>query len=319
MSRCSNPNCFVHDGDTCCMGELNHEDCPSWSRSKPTEKSDQERNENNISFRVPWSSSSLGSSDLSRLYQQGPSIFIGLLGAQNTGKTTFLAANYLQLLSGEKYNNFEFCGSQTLGAWESIASWARINNEKQMPSFPPHTPRGVDRTPGILHFGLQDVNDKIKNIFLTDAPGEWFTRWAIDVDAIDAAGAKWTASQSDAFLIFADCEKLAGEERSVARRELRTIIERLGESVGSRPTVLVWAKSDKQPTEGIKRAIQNALERNIPHAKEFEVTVEDPASFARVFESVLNEAWTPKFCEPITEPILGSSSFLAFRGHHAKS
>ncbi|ALO41816.1 hypothetical protein PP2015_1304 [Pseudoalteromonas phenolica] len=301
------------------MGELNHEDCPSWSRNKKTNNSDPEEKESNFTFRVPWSSSALGCSDLSRLYQQGPSIFIGLLGAQNTGKTTFLAANYLQLLSGEKYNNFEFCGSQTLGAWESIASWARINNEKQMPSFPPHTPRGVDRTPGILHFVLQDVNDKIKNIFLTDAPGEWFTRWAIDVDAIDAAGAKWTASQSDAFLIFADCEKLAGEERSVARRELRTIIERLGESIGSRPAVLVWAKSDKQPTEAIKRAIQSALERNIPHAKEFEVTVEDPASFARVFESVLNEAWTPKFCEPITEPIMGSSSFLAFRGHHAKS
>ncbi|MDW1986916.1 hypothetical protein R7Q46_21175 [Vibrio sp. 811] len=300
------------------MGELNHEDCPSWSSNIGVDKIGPEKKENDIAFRVPWSSSALGSSDLSRLYQQGPSIFIGLLGAQNTGKTTFLAANYLQLLSGKKYNNFEFCGSQTLGAWESIASWARINNEKQLPSFPPHTPRGVDRTPGILHFALQDSNDKIKNIFLTDAPGEWFTRWAIDVDAIDAAGAKWTASQSDAFLIFADCEKLAGEERSVARRELRTIIERLGESVGSRPTVLVWAKSDKQPSEGIKKAIQRALENNIHHAKEIEVTVEDPASFTIALGSILNEVWVPTFCEPIKEPILGNTSFLAFRGHHEK-
>ena len=113
-------------------------------------------------------------------------------------------------------------------------------------------------------------------------------------------------------------EKLAGEERSVARRELRTIIERLGESVGSRPTGLVWAKSDKQPTEGIKKAIQRALESNIPHAKQFEVTVEDPVSFTIALESILNEVWAPTFCEPITEPIIGNTPFFAFRGHHEK-
>lgn len=300
------------------MGELNHEDCPSWNNNKEASKVVSKNRESEVTSRVPWSSSALGCSDLLRMYQQGQSIFVGLLGTQNTGKTTFLVANYLQLLSGEKYNNFEFCGSQTLGAWESIASWSRINNEKQLPSFPPHTPRGVERTPGILHFGLQDIQGIVKNIFLTDAPGEWFARWAIDVDAVDATGAKWTASHSDAFLIFADCEKLAGEERSVARRELRTIIERLGESIGSRPAILVWAKSDKQPIEGIKRAIQRALESNIPHAKEFEVTVEDPASFTKVLESILKESWCPAFCEPIAEPIIAYTPFLAFRGHHEK-
>jgi len=318
MNRCSNSHCFAHEGDTCCMGELNHEDCPSWTHSKEITNSNTTSKETNIVSRVPWSSAALGSSDLARLYQQGPSILIGLLGAQNTGKTTFLAANYLQLLSGEKYKSVEFCGSQTLGAWESIASWARINNEKQLPSFPPHTPRGVERTPGILHFSFKGAKEIVKNIFLTDSPGEWFTRWAVDIDAIDASGAKWTAEHSDAFLIFADCEKLGGEERSVARRELRTIIERLGESVGSKPTILVWAKSDKQPTEGIKKAIQRALESNIPQAKEVEVSVEEPTSFTKALESILTEVWEPRFCESIMEPVLGHTSFLAFRGHNEK-
>ncbi|WP_161568616.1 hypothetical protein [Pseudoalteromonas phenolica] len=52
MGRCSNPNCFVDEGDTCCMGELNHEDCPSWSRNKKTNNSDPEEKESNFTFRV---------------------------------------------------------------------------------------------------------------------------------------------------------------------------------------------------------------------------------------------------------------------------
>lgn len=317
MSKCSNSNCFVHEGDTCCMGELNHETCSSWNPNKDVKTSPM-IDENDVSSRLPWSSAALGHSDLLRMYQQGPSIMIGLLGAQNTGKTTFLAANYLQLLLGEKYETGEFCGSQTLGAWESIASWARINNENQLPSFPPHTPRGVERTPGLLHFGLKDINDVVKNIFLTDAPGEWYTRWAVTGDAVDAVGAKWTALHSDAFIIFADCEKLGGDERSTARRELRMIIERLGESVGLRPTLLVWAKSDKEPSDGIKRAIQRALESNIPHAREVEVTVAKPNSFIKALDLILTEAWTPNFCLPIAEPIMGNTPFIAYRGHHEK-
>ncbi len=318
MNRCSNQNCFVHEGESCCLGELNYEACSSWNQNKKVVKNGSINKEPTSASRVPWSSAALGSSDLLRLYQQGPSILIGLLGAQNTGKTTFLAANYLQILSGEKYKNFEFCGSQTLGAWESIASWARINNEQQLPSFPPHTPRGVERTPGILHFGLKDSKGVVKNIFLTDSPGEWFTRWSIDVNAIDAQGAKWTTLHSDAFLIFADCDKLGGEDRSTARRELRTIIERLGESVGARPVILVWAKSDNQPNESIKRAIQTSLKTNIPQAKEVEVSVTDPISFINALELILLKSWASNYCEPILEPILDNTLFLAFRGHNEK-
>ncbi|TMO84503.1 hypothetical protein CWC15_10790 [Pseudoalteromonas spongiae] len=298
------------------MGELDHEQCPSWNIKKQDEKQSNELAERDISSRVSWSSSSLGSTDLATIYHQSPSILIGLLGAHNTGKTTFLAANYLQLLSGKCLSSGEFCSSFTLGAWESIASWARINNDKQLPSFPPHTPRGIDRAPGVLHFGLKSGERKVKNIFLTDAPGEWFTKWSIKADSSEAVGAHWTASHSDAFLVFADCEKLSGEDRSTARRELRTIIERLGEVVGSKPVILIWAKSEHHPPEGIKRAIKRALEENLPQAIEKKVSVSEPSSFQIALDSLIKKAWHPFKGQNIVEPILNNTPFYAFRGHH---
>jgi hypothetical protein len=316
MSRCSNSNCFVHDGEQCCLGELDHEKCSSWNSTEQDKKPNKQLNEREVSSRVSWSSSSLGSSDLMTFYHQAPSILVGLLGAHNTGKTTFLAANYLQLISGSDYSSGDFCSSFTLGAWESIASWARINNDKQLPSYPPHTPRGIERTPGILHMGLKSEEGKVKNIFLTDAPGEWFTRWAIDVDSREAKGAKWTAEQSDAYLIFADCEKLCGEDRSTARRELRTIIERLGEVIGGKPAILIWAKSEHQPPDGIKKAIQRALADNVPHAVELDVTVRDPKSFQRALDALLIAAWHPPKCKKIVEPVIKNTPFHAFRGHN---
>ncbi|WP_421420501.1 TRAFAC clade GTPase domain-containing protein (plasmid) [Pseudoalteromonas lipolytica] len=316
MQQCSNSNCFVHDGEACCLGELDHEQCPSWNSNKQDQKQSDELAARDISSRVSWSSSSLGSADLASIYHQSPSILIGLLGAHNTGKTTFLAANYLQLLSGKGFSSGDFCSSFTLGAWESVASWARINNDKQLPSFPPHTPRGIDRAPGVLHFGLKSDDQKVKNIFLTDAPGEWFAKWAINADSSDAEGAKWTASHSDAFLVFADSEKLSGENRSSARMELRTIIERLGEVVGSKPVTLIWAKSEHHPKEGIKRAIKRALEENVPQATEMEVSVSEPATFQIALDSLIKKAWHPLKGQNIVEPILNNTPFYAFRGHH---
>ncbi|WP_434998503.1 TRAFAC clade GTPase domain-containing protein [Pectobacterium brasiliense] len=314
MSQCSNPNCFVHDGEKCCMGEMSPSDCLCWNKSASDAMVDAPENYINPS-RVPWSSAALGSSDLVRLYQQGPSILIGLLGAENTGKTTFLAANYSLLLTGHFYDVAGFCGSQTLGAWESIAANTRFTSNNT-PSFPPHTPRGLERTPGILHLALKDVKNTVKNIFFTDSPGEWFTRWAIDPDAVDAKGAKWTTSHSDAFFIFADCEKLSSSERGAARRELRAIIERLGESVGKRPVTLIWAKSDINPKEQIKSAIQEALLRNIPHAKEVEVTVNSAKTMLIAVDDLLQKAWSPLNSIHLVEPILQNNPFFAYRGHN---
>ena len=314
--RCSNPQCYAHEGESCYMGEINLDDCDCW-KGKTQEKKSTSINIKDVSSRLPWSSAALGSSDIAHLNHQGNTTLVGVLGAANSGKTTFLMANYLRLLAGEKLSCGDVCSSFTLGAWESIASFARLgNNSSQRSSFPPHTPRGEGRNPGILHLGVRLEDKCVKNLLVTDAPGEWFSKWAINADAKDAEGAKWTVEHSDAFLIFADCEKLCGEQRGTARREVREIIERLATSVRQRPVILVWAKSDYEPPDEIKIAITDALTRHLPSAKTFSVTKDDPALFTQVLNELLKIVWAPSINHPILEPIVKQTPFYAFRGHH---
>lgn len=316
--ECSNPTCFVHVGESCSEGESDVNCCKHWT--KQTNKEISEPAEIiKKPVRVPWSGSALGSSDLMNITPRGRSILIGVLGAQNTGKTTLLTGNYLQLLRGKMVADATFAGSQTLGAWESLASWARFDSTSPLASFPPHTPRGTERIPGLLHFALRKNNDEFRDILLTDAPGEWFTRWSIEQNASDAVGAKWVVENADAFLIFADCEKLSGSKRGQARSELRQLIERLGNHVKNRPTTLVWAKNDQVPREGIVNAIRKALNENIPHAVEVDTTIEKPESLTAALETVVSATWSPPLSIPIFEPVIQTNPFAAFRGRYANT
>jgi hypothetical protein len=274
-------------------------------------------NHNEAASGVLWSSAAFGCSDIVHLSHQGNTTLIGVLGAPNSGKTTFLMANYLQLLAGEKLSCGDICSSFTLGAWESIASFARYgNNNNQLSSFPPHTPRSTERSPGMLHLGMRLNDERVKNLLLTDAPGEWFSRWSINSDAKEAQGAKWTVDHSDAFLVFADCEKLCGQQRGSARNEVRQIIDKLGTQAGERPVLLIWAKSDHTPSDDIKTTITDALSRALPNARQCSVTKENPVSFIQALNQLLETVWRPDLNHPIFEPVMKHTPFYAFRGHH---
>jgi len=316
--RCSNPHCYVHEGETCALGEMEYGLCASWSSTKSETETDT-ANTHTTSARVPWSGSALGLADLANLSPRGRTILIGVLGAHDTGKTTLLTGNYLQLLLGKPLANARFVGSRTLGAWESLAAWIRFDDAARPPSFPPHTPRGTSRVPGLLHFALRDSEDKFRDVLLTDAPGEWFTRWAIKEDAPDAEGARWLVRNADAFLVFADCKRIAttNPKRGTARNELRQLLERLGNHVANRPTALIWAKDDIEPNPEIRTAIQQVLAKQIPHALEISSSTNRPDSLTKALEAVLNPIWTqPQACR-ILEPILNHEPFYAFRGDHA--
>jgi hypothetical protein len=316
--HCSNPNCFAHDGETCHLGEMDHTHCASWTTPN-TEELSTENASSTISARVPWSGSALGLADLANLTPRGRSILVGVLGAHDAGKTTLLTGNYLQLLRGNSLLDAQFAGSQTLGAWESLAAWTRFDDAARPPSFPPHTPRGTSRVPGLLHIALRNAQNEFRDVLLTDAPGEWFTKWAINENAHDAEGAKWSIHHADAFLVFADCQRLAptNPKRGTARNELRQLLERLSNHVEKRPTALIWAKADIEPHPDIKTAIQQALKQQIPHAVEVESTTTQPESLIKALESVLRPTWTPSCALPITEPVVLHQSFTAFRGHYA--
>jgi hypothetical protein len=316
--RCTNPNCFVYDGEGCNLGETDLAQCSSWCATIP-EADSEAISLPTTTIRVPWSGSALGLADMANLSPRSRTILIGVLGAHDAGKTTLLTGNYLQLLQGQSLANARFAGSRTLGAWEALAAWTRFEDAARPASFPPHTPRGTSRVPGLLHLALRNTKGEFRDVLLADAPGEWFSRWAIKEDALEAEGARWVVRNADAFLVFADCFRLAtaNRERGTARKELRELLERLSNHVGNRPTTLVWAKDDIEPNAEIRSSIQQTLARQIPHAIEVSSSTNQPASLTKAMEAALFPAWSPLPASYLVEPVLHQQPFSAFRGSHA--
>lgn len=315
--KCSDSNCYVHEGQGCMMGHIDLADCECYNSEAATET--EEASPKPVDgAKVPWTGSALGLTDLVTLLPRGRSILVGVLGAHDAGKTTLLLGTYLKCLHGSKIAEAEFAGSRTLAAWESLAAWARLEDATNKPHFPPHTPRGADRAPGILHLALRRSDQSHRDVLLTDAPGEWFTSWAINEEANDAEGARWTVEHADVFLVFADCVRLTGKDRGNARNDLRQLIERLGKHIGNRPVILVWTKTDEAPLEsvpeGFQKAIRRAVEENLLLVKEASTSVKEPETLTEALSLALNEVWQPAYAQPLTAPVLDHHPFSAFRG-----
>lgn len=319
IRRCANPHCNVHDGETCVLGELGPESCSEWqsipAEANPISEPDALPSE----ARVPWSGSALGLSDLMLLLPRSKHILIGVLGAHNGGKTTLLAANYLLMLQGRHMADAMFSGSRTLHAWESLASWMRFEDSARPPTFPPHTPRASNRVPGLLHIALRRKEGDFRDVLLADAPGEWFSSWAVNESAPQAEGARWLSKHSDAFLVVADCLRLSGPERGLARKELLQLLDRLSNHIADRPVTLLWTKSEHEVSQGIKNAIRDALESNFPRSSEFAVSIKIPESFAKPIDAVVSEVWCSTPISEITLEVKTQDPFLSFRGHHVQA
>ena len=233
-------------------------------------------------FRVSWTGSPMGAQDVRLLTARSRVLYIGLVGADNAGKTTFLALLYALLRQGQAIPGYRFAGSYTLPGWEAIASHLTFKEGKTEIQFPPHTSRSTSRdegrVPGLLHLALRPETEPspLVDVIFTDAPGEWFTGWILRHDAETAAGARWMYQHSDAFLLFADRERLTGPQRGPARGEIKELADRLTHQLGTRPLGLVWSKSDMpndrpQFLADISQHLQHAAPR---HHREFEVSVE---------------------------------------------
>lgn len=317
--RCANPHCNVHDGETCVLGELVPESCSEWQSISAEVNLSSESNAFASEARVPWSGSALGLSDLMLLLPRSKHILVGVLGAHNGGKTTLLAANYLLMLQGRRMADAMFSGSRTLHAWESLASWMRFEDSARPPTFPPHTPRASNRVPGLLHIALRREGGDFRDVLLADAPGEWFSSWAVNESAPQAEGARWLSAHSDAFLVVADCLRLSGPERGLARKELLQLLDRLSNHIAGRPVTLLWTKSEHEVPAGIKNAIGDALASNFPRATEYSVSITSPESFAKPVDAIVSEAWCSTPVSEIALEIKTQDPFLSFRGHHVQA
>jgi hypothetical protein len=284
-------------------------------------KNEEEKNQAEDAFLLPWSSNSLGIVDLQFVAGRSKPLLIGIIGPHNAGKTTLLTVLYLLLSQGWRVKGRRFAGSYTLGGWENLAHSLRWT-PNQGPHFPPHTPNDAGRLPGLLHLAFRRDDGVLEDVLLTDAPGEWFERWAIDKSAPDLDGARWISRNSDAFMFLFDSEALIGEDRGEARTNAMTLAQRLGGELMGRPVAAVWSKSDLQVKETIKSALTANYRKQFEHRQEFSVSVDPEGDTTKVTKESFIEllSWLLE-SHSRTEsviPVLGiqqpSDPMLSFRG-----
>jgi hypothetical protein len=157
-----------------------------------------------------------------------------------------------------------------------------------------------------------------RDILFADAPGEWFTRWAINRDDEQAAGARWLSTHATAFLLIADCDALSGSSPGGARSALQLLTQRLAAERRGRSVALVWAKSDKKVPVELREALSEYTHRIIPDIEEFSVTVypseEADVALQSAFLKLLE--WVTSVAEPrftVPPPRISSSDpFLIY-------
>ncbi len=256
--KCNTSHCHPEDNE-CQAGHHSLSVCPHLIRS---EGATEAGGPNTVGAeldgrRVSWTGSAMGLTDLEPLSARSRILLVGLVGMENAGKTTFLALLFSFLRRGQTIPGYRFAGSNTLPGWELIAGFLTFRDGSNQVSFPPHTSRNAGRVPGLLHLALKDVSGHLIDVVFTDAPGEWFNEWRNNQKADAAVGAEWIHQHGDGFLLFADCEELAGPNRGTARMEIQMLADRLGTNLGKRPLGLVWAKSD---VENVRPALREKIQ-----------------------------------------------------------
>lgn len=268
----------------------------------------------------PWTGNSLGQVALEFVAARSPTKLIGLLGPANAGKTTFLIVLYLLLSRGNRPKGRTFAGSFTLQGWENLASDFRTGSWNH-PRFPPHTSAGAGRHPGLLHLALRKETERLEDVVLTDAPGEWFSTWADTQNAPAAEGARWIADHSYAFLLFADNEALSGPDRGIAIARLRRLVDRIGQHAAGRRVAVIWSKSDQQVAPETRARLRTTFDKAFPEYREFSMSalatnrtdLPPLEEFLRAFEWLLQER-TP---DGVPIPNLGATAvdpFYRYRG-----
>ena len=269
MVECPRETCWPDVG--CSLGHLDLSSCPALEAGS-TVQNDGQPPTNAVA--IPWSGGVLGLADLSFVAGRSKPIVLAIIGPHNAGKTTLLGAWYLLLGRGCRPDDkLRFSGSCSLAGWEIVASPLRWEPGSVPPAFPPHTSSSSARMPGLLHLAFKDHHDGRKDYVMTDAPGEWFRKWAVSREAPEAEGARWAAEYADAFVLVVDREALVGPEMGAARTGIQLLARRLADELRGRPVALVWTKSDVSVPEEMEEGARRAVLRVIPKAVEFAVSI----------------------------------------------
>ncbi len=237
--KCSNPDCLPEVN--CHEGKEDHKQCEFWQKlnSKGESKATIVKKKSKNST-LPWTGNALSVEDLSKITYRTTPIILGVVGKVDAGKTTFLAMLYTLMLKGGGFTSFSFCGTKTIHAWDSLYQTLQI--EKDGVKFPDPTPAEYIR---FLHLALRNDHGNLKDVFISDVAGEVFSAWSQNRNDANAENARWIYENSNAFILFIDCEDLI-KRKAQSRTDVLDLAQMLNHNLYDRPVIAVWSKSDKK-------------------------------------------------------------------------
>lgn len=268
--KCSNPECAAPIN--CHEGKENHRECEFWTNTKSEQPKSSSSSKKDKKNNLPWTGEALTFNELINVTFRNPALIIGVVGRADAGKTTYLAMLFTLLLRGVKLQDFDFCGTKTIKAWDEF--YHKLKVQKQSVAFPDPTPAQYIR---LMHLALRSKSKLLKDILLSDASGEVFSIWAQNREDERAENARWVYKHSNAFILFIDCEDLINRKNQ-AKTEIIDLAQMLKSDLKNRPLIAVWSKSDRKGEVHVR--IKETLEEELKEIFEGDYTAIDISNFS---------------------------------------
>lgn len=265
-----------------------------------------------------WSGEAFTTDELALVSSRTSPILIGVVGKADAGKTSFLAMLYTLLLSGKKLKEYNFAGTKTILGWDEL--YHRLKFLKGNVAFPQPTPVTSNR---LYHLALRNDKHQLKDVLFADASGEVFSLWSVNRNDENAENARWIYSNSNAFILFIDCEALL-EDKNAAKKEVLLIARQLTHDLKDRPVIAVWSKSDKKNgvLPSIKDTLKTELEALFSNYTEIEISnflEPGPDELVHinnllVVDWLLEKIMVPSAPDLSLEEIVSDDLFLNYKG-----
>lgn len=262
LKECGAPEVRCHlDKDDCTQ-------CENFVAEAAEKKIKREKAAEIKKSSIGWNGQAFTTDELGLVSARTSPIIIGVVGRADAGKTSFLAMLYTLLLSGKKLKDYDFAGTKTILGWDGL--YHRLKFKKGNVAFPQPTPVSSNR---LYHLALRNEEQQLKDIFFADASGEVFTLWSVNRNDENADNARWIYSNSNAFMLFIDCEALL-TDKNAAKKEVMLIAQQLTSDLKDRPVIAVWSKSDKKKEVllNIKETLKTELENLFLNYTEIEIS-----------------------------------------------
>lgn len=239
VGKCETSDCTADVTNKCHLGNDSPEVCPKWKALNL--KVVNEKRTPVQKLAVSWTGEDFKINDIENISRRSNPFIIGIVGHEDSAKTSFLGALFTLLVNGNELKKYKFSGSQTLLRWEYLMSKLRF--DKGTVKFPAPTPSGGEYY-SFLHLMLKNSDQRLKDILFADLSGEVFSQWTVDVNAITVENVRWLMNFANGFIFFINAKTIA-ENRMAAVNDILDMAYRLKNHLEDRPVIAVWSKADE--------------------------------------------------------------------------